>query len=423
MPNFQFIHAADLHLGAPFVGLHQNNPRMAQMADEATYAAFDTIIQLAIRQKVLLVLFAGDIYDAEYPNLKAQLRFRDGVQQLDQAGIASCVIRGNHDHGGSARAKLEFPDSYFEFAPGANEPHFISQDGIVVAAIYGYSYPQRAVTENILQHYAPRGEHQKYFRIGMLHGNVGGNAEHDNYAPCSVAQLKEIAMDYWALGHVHQSKVLSDAPAIAYPGTPQGLSPRETGAHGCYLVTTQDHHCTMEFVATDSLRWVDVEYDISETDSEEDLLRDLGDLLSKQYETSRRAVIARIALTGRGHLYSSLQTSDTLTEIQDYLQQQVTGDIFINRLQNVTQPDLDIEKKRQENSILGDYLRLSHSINSDDELRQKVLLALSEVADHADVKSALEIQHSEEWLLQQLPQLIEQAEARGADYLMGEIDA
>lgn len=420
MPNFQFIHAADLHLGAPFVGLYQNNPHLAQMADEATYAAFEKIIQLAIDRKVLFVLFAGDIYDADYPNLKAQLRFRDGVRQLDKAGIASCVIRGNHDHGGSVRANLEFPESYSEFAPGANEPHLIHQNGIPVAAIYGYSYPQRAVTENILRYYNPRSEDQKYFRIGMLHGNVGGNAEHDNYAPCSVAQLKEIAIDYWALGHVHQAKVLSEAPAIVYPGTPQGLSPRETGAHGCYLVTAQAHRCVMEFIGTDSLRWMDLEYDISGVAGEEELFRDLANSLSEKNEKAKCALIARIVLTGRGELHHTLQKTQALIEIQDYLNQQMTEDIFVNRLQDLTQPDFDLEKKREENSILGDYLRLSQSVNSDEELQRKVLLALAEVTDHLDVKSALEIHQSDEWLLQQLPRLIELAEARGADLLMGE---
>jgi len=276
------------------------------------------------------------------------------------------------------------------------------------------------VTENILRHYNSRFEHQKYFRIGMLHGNVGGDAEHDNYAPCSIAQLKEIGIDYWALGHVHQAKVLSDAPAIAYPGTPQGLSPRETGAHGCYLVTAQDHRCAMEFMEADSLRWMDLKYDISGVASEEELLRDLADLLSEQYENAKCALIARIVLAGSGELHHSLQKPGALAEIQEYLHQQMTEDIFINRLQDLTRPDFDLEKKREENSILGDYLRLSQSVNSDDELRRKVLLDLAEVADHLDVKSALEMHQSDEWLLQQLPQFIKLAEARGADLLMGE---
>ncbi len=422
MPNFQYIHAADLHLGAPFVGLHQNNPRVAQMADEATYAAFDKIIQLAITRKVLFVLFAGDIYDADYPNLKAQLRFRDGILQLDKAEISSCVIRGNHDHGGSVRAKLEFPDSYFEFAPGANPPHLINQNGIPIAAIYGYSYPQRAVTENILRHYAPRPEDQKYFRIGMLHGNVGGDVEHDNYAPCSVAQLKEIDINYWALGHVHQAKVLSQTPAIMYPGTPQGLSPRETGAHGCYVVTVQENRCEMEFVATDSLRWMDLEFSIADISTEDELLRGLDDLLADQRGRENCSLISCISLTGRGELHHALQQAQTLSTIQDHLNQQRENDVFVNRLQDFSQPNFDVETKRQENSILGDYLRLSQSMNSDAELREKVLLSLAEVANHAEIKRALEINNSEEWLMQQLPQLIKQAEARGAHLLMGEVN-
>jgi hypothetical protein len=165
---------------------------------------------------------------------------------------------------------------------------------------------------------------------------------------------------------------------------------------------------------------VDLEYDISGVASEEELLRDLGDLLSEQCEKAKCALIARIDFTGRGEQHHSLQKPGALAEMQDYFQQQMTEDIFINRLQDLTRPDFDLEKKREENSILGDYLRLSQSVNSDDELRRKVLLALAEVADHLEVKSALEIHQSDEWLLQQLPQLIKLAEARGADLLMGE---
>ena len=419
MSHFQFIHAADLHLGAPFVGLHQNHPGLAQRADEATYTAFDNIIQLALARNVLFVLFAGDIYDADYPNLKAQLRFRDGVRQLDKAGIATCVIRGNHDHGGSVRAQLEFPERYFEFAPGANEPHIVAQNDIPVAEIYGYSYPQRAVTENVLHHYNPRSLEQKYFRIGMLHGNVGGDAEHDNYAPCSVTQLKEIAIDYWALGHVHQSKVLSEAPPIVYPGTPQGLSPRETGAHGCYLIEVQDHRATVQFMTTDSLRWSNVELDISPIATEEELLRALEEILMEQREEENCGLIARVDFTGRGPLHHFLQKQQNVRQVEEYLQGQLPEDVFINRLDSSTKPDFDLEKKRHENSILGDYLRLSQNVSGDAQLQEKVLLALSEVADHLDVRHAMDIRRSEEWLTQQLPQLLEEAETRGADLLMG----
>lgn len=421
MSEFQFIHAADLHLGAPFVGMHQENPRLAKMADEATYAAFEKIVELAIDRKVLFVLFSGDIFDADYPNLWAQLRFRDGIRRLHDAGIPSCVIRGNHDHGGSAHAALEFPESYFEFAPGANEPHYLFQNESPVAAIYGYSYPQRAVTENILHHYKPRPSDEKYFRIGMLHANVGGDAAHDNYAPCSIAQLQETGLDYWALGHVHQAKVLSQTPPIVYPGTPQGLSPRENGVHGCYMVSVQNHRCEMEFVALDSVRWIDLEYTISEISSEEELLRALEELLSAQREKTKCPLIARLDLTGRGTLHHALQNAERLQEIQEYLNLQIAEDCFLNRLRDATQPAVDLEKKRRENNLLGDFLRLCQDAHNDEEIQQKVLSELADVCDHAAVKEALGIRGQAEqqaWMAEQLPLWLAQAEIQGADLLL-----
>lgn len=427
MPDFKFIHAADLHLGAPFVGLHEVNPRVAQAADRATYAAFEKIIQLALAQKVLFVLFSGDIFDAEQPNLWAQLRFRDGIRQLDAAGIQSCVIRGNHDHGGSVLAQLEFPDSYYEFPAGASEPHLISEDDVPVAEIYGYSYPQRAVTENILPHYALRSAEREIFRIGMLHGNVGGDAAHDNYAPCSVAQLKEIAIDCWALGHVHQAKVLSAAePIIVYPGTPQGLSPRETGKHGCYLITVQnDRNCDLEFVPTDSMRWVNLQCDIEKITGEDALLQTLEHLLEEQLQQENCSLIARIDLVGRGTLHHSLTNSQTLAALREQLNAQTDAAplLWVDRLQNLTGPDIDLEKKRRENNLLGDYLRLCGEMQTGEELQQQVLGELEEIFQHATVREALGFHGTAEmrqWLAGQMPQWTEQSEILGADLLLGE---
>ncbi|MEO6906938.1 MAG: hypothetical protein ABI210_03520, partial [Abditibacteriaceae bacterium] len=208
-----------------------------------------------------------------------------------------------------------------------------------------------------------------------------------------------------------------------YPGTPQGLSPRETGAHGCYLVTAQDHHSTMEFVATDSMRWMDLQYDIAEIFSEDELLRALEGFLIEQREKEGRALIVRIDLTGRGTLHRSLQKPGSLQEIQDYLNQQTQEDIFIDRLQDRTQPDFDVEKKRQENNILGDYLRLCDGVNSNSGVREKVLLALSDVRDHPEIRSALDVHGSaaaEEWFLEQLPKWLKKAEFYGADLLLEE---
>jgi DNA repair exonuclease SbcCD nuclease subunit len=41
---------------------------------------------------------------------------------------------------------------------------------------------------------------------------------HDAYAPCELTDLTNAGFDYWALGHVHERRVLSRTPWIVYPG-------------------------------------------------------------------------------------------------------------------------------------------------------------------------------------------------------------
>ena len=43
-------------------------------------------------------------------------------------------------------------------------------------------------------------------------------------------------MDYWALGHIHKQEVLAENPWVVYAGSPQGINPKETGPHGCFVV-------------------------------------------------------------------------------------------------------------------------------------------------------------------------------------------
>ena len=62
MPPFSFIHAADLHLDSPFIGigrLSESHSRIAEQLREATFKAFDSVIDLCIDRKVDFLLVAG----------------------------------------------------------------------------------------------------------------------------------------------------------------------------------------------------------------------------------------------------------------------------------------------------------------------------------------------------------------------------
>ena len=206
MSKLRFVHAADLHLDSPFSGLRAVAPdEVSSTLRRATFDVYDNIVDLCIEERVDALLVAGDVYDGADRSLRAQLKFVDGLRRLDEAGIRSFICHGNHDPLDGWEARLDLPDGCVRFGPEVTgEPVFPKDPER--ATVYGISYPQRDVRENLSPRFRdlPNGG----FKIGLLHANVGGNTDHESYAPCSVSDLEETSIDYWALGHVHTRTVL-----------------------------------------------------------------------------------------------------------------------------------------------------------------------------------------------------------------------
>src|SRR5688572_13161135 len=94
--RFKFVHAADLHLDSPFRGLAAHGPLQARLA-EATFDALDRIVKLAIDEKALMVVLAGDLFDERDRSVRARLRLRDALVRLHEANIRAFIVHGNHD--------------------------------------------------------------------------------------------------------------------------------------------------------------------------------------------------------------------------------------------------------------------------------------------------------------------------------------
>ena len=145
--------------------------------------------------------------------------------------------------------------------------------------------------------------------IGVLHTSAddpGGT--HDTYAPCSIAALQMKGYDYWALGHIHDRRVLSEAPWIVFPGNIQGRHPNEIGAKGCSLVTVADRRVVaVEHRMLDVLRWAAPEVPLEGVE-------DIGQLTTLVRETLEaevgnahgRPVIARLRLVGATKLHGRI---------------------------------------------------------------------------------------------------------------------
>ncbi len=300
MNVFRFIHCSDLHIDSPFKGLLGTASGLEGPLREATERAWRNIVDLAIREAVDAVLVSGDIFDSADRSLRAQFKFREGLEQLRVAGIPAFIICGNHDPLESWARTLAFPDNVKLFQGDTVQCYPVIRDGRSLAQIYGISYPTRDVQENLSLRFQ-RQPHDG-FAIGMLHTNVGGNREHDNYAPCSVDNLRAAGFDYWALGHIHKREILSPAnPAVVYCGNSQARHFKEAEPKGCCLVTLREQaDPDIRFLPADAVRFLAVEVEVSGTPGPDELVSAVVEALEGPVaESQDRPIIARAVLKGR----------------------------------------------------------------------------------------------------------------------------
>ena len=386
MKAFSFIHAADLHLGSPFKGVGSGSPATAGQLRSATFDAFSGLMDLCIEKGVDFLLVAGDIFDFSSRSLRAQLTFRDGLSRLSEAGIRAFVVLGNHDPWETWSNRISWPAGAHIFSPDQVETVIVSVDKTPVAAVSGISYRNQHETRNLASLF--KKEQPNLYQIALLHSNCGNNPDHGAYAPCSVEGLRKSGFDYWALGHVHEHKILDTLPHIVYPGCTQGLSIRETGEHGCYLVSVStDRHTALTFQPLDRLRWQSLEITIAGLETLDNLDRVISETLSHiSGEESPRPVICRIKLTGRGALYTRLRqktTAEELLERTRQLGEQLTPPIWIQSIEYRCRPDVDLEKRLAMDDLLGQVLRSARDIGIRPEaLATELKPVLTDIYDH-----------------------------------------
>ena len=412
MTRIRFVHAADLHLDSPFTGIRSTAPEnVGNALYAATFKAYENIIELCISKRVDALLVAGDIFDGADRSLRAQRGFIEGLERLDDAGIRSFVCHGNHDPLDGWEAKLTYPPSCHRFG-GEWESVPVFDDAPDRAVVYGISYPQREVKRNLARRL--RDIDPEPFSIGLLHANVGGDPNHEPYAPCALDDLVQSDVNYWALGHVHTRRVLHDqAPTVVYPGNPQGRSPSETGARGVYLVEIDDSStANPHFRPMDTVRWKRPEIDISEFETEQQLLDALHARMQGLLQCSQgRSVVACMTLTGRGTLNRSLHRPnaiDALCEIvnDEWVKQSPFG--WCERIENASASQFDRTARLQGSDFLAEVLRTADRAKATPGLPNRLDAELSELYGHHRFRRYLKGAAPDE---NELSSLIDEAEA------------
>jgi DNA repair protein SbcD/Mre11 len=373
-PYLTFVHTADLHLGSPFEGLGPVAPRIAEALRQASFTALERIVDLCLAEGADALLVAGDVYDSADRSLHAQRRFRDALARAARGGVSSFVAHGNHDPLSGWQATLAFPPEVHRFGSDV-EVVGLERDGRVVAHVAGSSYPVRDVFETRVPEYAHcLAGFESPFLVALLHAHVGGDPNHAAYAPTSVPELAAVtAVDYWALGHVHGFRRVAERPAVVYPGTPQGRSPRESGPRGVALVQIRaprprPEDVEVTFVPTSGVDWEKTSCDVSAASFD-----DLFVALERLRDEARRAdrgVVLTIVLTGQGGLHGELTRLDFGRDLLLPLragEDERDDFVWVESIRDHTTPAADLVSARERDDLVGDFLRSAEELRGDSE--------------------------------------------------------
>lgn len=233
----KLLHIADVHLGKTFRMLG----RRGALQRRAVQEAFERAVAVAGEHRVQMAVIAGDLFDSpKPPETTIQFVVRQ-LRRLDDAGIRTAIIAGNHDLGpdgfvGAASQLRAAIPSLLLFGPDA-ETKVIPD---LELAVIGRSADPDA-GESPLAGW-PKGRTAR-FVVGLAHGSVYRAGQVEGRHTIHPQEIRDLGLDYLALGDWHSAfQVLPAPPACWYAGAPEWLAFDQDNAGHVLLVEISAPH-------------------------------------------------------------------------------------------------------------------------------------------------------------------------------------
>lgn len=353
----KFIHSSDFHLDASIRGLTELPTHLKSALANAPYDAATRVFDLAIAERVDFVLLAGDLFNMELAGPRSTAFLLSQFERLADKGIKIYWCAGSVDYPDRWPSSIELPENVVTFSSSYVEQVEHRRNGEVIANIFACGVDEKKRNAGDFA-----ADINDPFAIAMTYGEI------------EPAGMTEQHIRYWALGGRHKAnKLEKSGSVVVYPGTPQGRSPKESGAHGCKLCRVDSSgKLRIQSVETDTVRWKPQKVAISQTAN----VDELKDVLSERAlkiaaDTNDMTVLINWHLTTAGEFNPEIHRREWKGDLLEWLRDEFgRSDRGIWSVQLTVEPPKSLPAGwYEEDTILGEYLRAIGRYQSDDSLK------------------------------------------------------
>lgn len=239
----RLLHTADVHLGAR----HADLGDQAAAQRERQFAAFKAAIDLALGERVDVVLIAGDLFDSNTQPRRSVERVAAELRRLAEAKIRTVIIPGTHDvydraslyrvHDLAALAGSTANDDLVTvLTPERPTVHLSSCDIVVHGPVFATKRAPHSPLRDVKA--AIDAAPDATWHVALVHGSLAipGKTDRDEVV-FSRDEIEASGLDYLALGHWHSAQQgRAGTTTWAYAGAPEPVAVTQDGAGKVLLV-------------------------------------------------------------------------------------------------------------------------------------------------------------------------------------------
>ena len=365
MDRVKILHCSDLHIDTPFKDLPES---ISEKRKEEVKETFINIVDLCKKEEIQILLIAGDFFD----NLRVYKASIELIKRKFKEIYKTKIFisAGNHDpyNKKSFYDLIHWPKNVYVFKNNIEE--IVLEDFNTV--ICGFSFNENYIKERKLKGYKVPKKYENYIKIMVCHGVLttegAANRGEIFYNPIVEEDIKNIDVDYLALGHTHTFSGIKKIgnTFYSYSGCPEGRNFNELGDKGILIGTIGKEYANLEFKAICKRKYIEITIDITEAISYKDIEKKILNEL-ENIENNYNKNLYKIILIG--------ELEENFIFKEELLLEKLKDRFFFLKIEDKTTIKIDYTKISKEYSIKGIFVcKLLKKIKETSDLEEKEIL-------------------------------------------------